>query len=409
MTPSDSAASGFRLEIGPDEYSARVAALQTVLEREGLDGLCVFGPVRVSYLTGFFYAATERPIALAIPQAGEPGLLIPQLEADHLAQQCPDFKLISTYLEYPGGGSGQHPLTGVLDLLKLMDLTGGRLAVDHDGYENRWGYRGPKLSQLLGRKVAERLDLVDDMRMVKSTAEVALIEEACRWGDHAHRLMHDAIREGSNELLVSHEASLQATREMLTTLGERYVPKSREGMPAQAMFIAGQNTSNPHGLHKQRGVQRGDVLVTGAFAVLGGYESELERTMIVGEPSADFIHFFEAMVAAQDTAFSALRPGRRCCDVEGDVTAFIRNELDMVALTRHHTGHAFGLEGHEHPFLDLDDETVIEPGMIFSLEPGLYIPGLAGFRHSDTVLVTETGCRNLCRYPRDLASLTVTP
>ena len=400
-------ASEARLEIMPAEYAARRAALQGVLERENLDGFCVFGPVRVAYLTGFFYAATERPIALVIPQAGEPGFLIPQLEADHIAQGCPSIKNIVTYPEYPGGGTGQHPLMKIRELLELLHLSSGPLAADHDGYENRWGYRGPKLSRVLGREVKARLELVDDLRMVKSPAEVALIEEACRWGDHAHRLMQDAIREDVSELLVSHEASLQATRDLLAALGERYVPKSREGMPAQAMFISGGNTANPHGLHEQRGVQPGDVLVTGAFAVIGGYESELERTMIVGEPSAEFTRYFEAMVAAQEVAFAALRPGRRCCDVERDVTEFIRDELNMAPLTRHHTGHAFGLEGHEHPFLDLDDETLIEPGMIFSLEPGLYVPGLAGFRHSDTVLVTQTGCRNLCRYPRDLASLTV--
>lgn len=403
VPPSDAP----RLEIGPAEYRGRVQALQATLGREGLDGLCVFGPVRVSYLTGFFYAATERPVVLVVPREGDPGLLIPRLEVDHATRQCPALEHVLTYPEYPGGGSGQHPLFRLLELLDRLGLRRGALAADHDGYENRWGYRGPKLSQLLGRPVRERLELVDDLRMVKSPAEVALIEEACRWGDHAHALMQRGVHVGGNELVISHEASLRATREMLAALGDRYVPKAREGLPAQAMFIAGGNTANPHGLHEQRGVRAGDVLVTGAFAVVGGYESELERTLIVGEPDATFRRYFEAAGAAQDAAFAALRPGRRCCDVERDVTNFIHDELGMSELTRHHTGHAFGLEGHEHPFLDLDDDTPIQPGMIFSLEPGLYVPGLAGFRHSDTVLVTDSGCRNLCRYPRDLERLTV--
>ncbi len=396
-----------KLEISEAEYSGRVASLQAGLEAHGFDGYCAFGPTRVSYLTGFFYAATERPIVLVVPREGKAGLLIPKLEVDHVAKQCPNLQHVVTYPEYPGGGSGKHPLRFLLELLDLLGLGQGTLAVDHDGYENRWGYRGPKLSGLLGRVVSERLELVDDLRMVKSEAEIALIEEACYWGDHAHHLMQQRIHVGSSELIISHEASLQATRDMLTELGTRYVPKAREGMPAQAMLIAGGNTANPHGLHEQRGVQEGDVLVTGAFALVGGYESELERTMILGEPDDTFTLYFEAMVAAQDAAFAALRPGRRCSDVERDVSEFIRKTLGMAELTRHHTGHAFGLEGHEHPFLDLDDETVIQPGMIFSLEPGLYVPGLAGFRHSDTVLVTDTGCRNLCRYPRDLASLVV--
>lgn len=398
---------GARLEITPAEHETRRGALRARLEQEGLDALVVFGPTRVAYLTGFFFSATERPVALVVPREGEPALMIPRLETDHVALQAPDIRRVHAYPEYPGGGSGRHPMHHLLDLLADLGLTGARLAADHDGYENRWGYRGPALSSLLGRPVPQRLELVDDARAVKSRAEVELIREAARWGDHAHRLMHDAIHEGADELELSQAASLQATRDMLAALGERYVPKSREGKPANAMFIAGKNTSNPHGLHERRGVRAGDVLVTGAYGVVGGYESELERTMIAGEPSREFRRYFDAAGAAQDAAFAALRPGRPCSEVERDVASFIRDELGMADLMRHHTGHAFGLEGHEHPFLDLDDHTEILPGMIFSLEPGLYVPGLAGFRHSDTVLVTDDGCLNLCAYPRDLESLTV--
>ena len=396
-----------RLEIERSEYEARVSALQARLEGEGLDAIVVFGPTRVAYLSGFFFAATERPIALVIPREGEIGALIPKLETEHLQLQAPQIARVVIYPEYPGGGSGRHPLHGLVDLLEELGVRSGRLACDVDGYEHRWGYRGPRLSALLERVIPERLELIDDARAVKSHAEIALIHEACVWGDHAHRLMQDAIHEGASELELSQSSSLQATRDMLATLGERYVPKSREGKPANAMFIRGANTANPHGLHESGGVRAGDVLVTGAYGVVGGYESELERTMIAGEASLEFRRYFAAMLAAQDAAFVALRPGRLCCDVERDVSDFIHRELGMGELMRHHTGHAFGLEGHEHPFLDLDDQTLILPGMIFSLEPGLYVPGLAGFRHSDTVLVTEDGCKNLCAYPRDLESLTV--
>ena len=395
-----------RLEISAAEHKERLARLQGVLEREHLAGMCVFGPTRVAYLTGFFFAATERPVALVVPTTGDPALLIPKLEIDHVAQQVPWLARVETYPEYPGGGSGRHPMQVLKALLDDLGLHSA-LAADHDGYENRWGYRGPKLSEVTGSPVTERVDLVDDLRMVKSATEIALIREACRWGDHAHQLMQEAIAPGADELLVSHRASLDATRAMLEALGGRYAPKSREGMPAQAMFIRGANTANPHGLHQGGGVEVGDVLVTGAFALVGGYESELERTMFVGEPSAEAERYFEAMLAAQDKAFEALRPGRTCAEVEREITDFIVQELGLEGALRHHTGHAFGLEGHEHPFLDLDDPTPIEPGMIFSLEPGLYIPGLGGFRHSDTVLVTQDGCENLCGYPRDLARLTI--
>ncbi|WP_425146404.1 M24 family metallopeptidase [Deinococcus sp.] len=398
---------GERLEIGAAEYRQRRERLGARLQEEGLDAVCVFGPVRVAYLSGFFYSPTERPIALVLTARGQLAALLPRLEVSHFQQQGPELDDLAVYAEYPGGGEGLHPLSVLRALLGRMGLLGGRIGADLDGYEHRWGYRGRALSSVLGQPVRADVALIDDLRMVKSDAEIALMREACRWGDCAHRLMQDAIGVGGDELLVSHGASLAATRELLRELGERYVPKSREGLPANAMFIRGANTAHPHGLHQAGAVQAGDVLVTGAYGVVGGYESELERTMIVGEPSAEFQRYFGAMLAAQQVGFGALRPGRTCAEVEGDVRRFIREELGLDALVRHHTGHAFGLEGHEHPFLDLDDLTVIEAGMVFSIEPGLYVPGLAGFRHSDTLLVTPHGSERLSLYPRDLEALTV--
>jgi Xaa-Pro aminopeptidase len=128
--------------------------------------------------------------------------------------------------------------------------------------------------------------------------------------------------------------------------------------------------------------------------------------MIVGEPSAEFVKYFDAMLMIQQAGFRAIRPGRTCGDVEADVQREVA-QLGFSDLTRHHTGHGIGLEGHEPPFLDLGDETVLEPGMVFSIEPGLYVPGVAGFRHSDTAIVTEHGVEIATYYPRDLASLIV--
>lgn len=128
--------------------------------------------------------------------------------------------------------------------------------------------------------------------------------------------------------------------------------------------------------------------------------------MIVGEPSAEFRRYFEAMVHVQEVAFAALRPGRTCADAERDISGAIA-ELGYAELQRHHTGHGIGLEGHEQPFIDMGDETELKPGMVLSVEPGLYVPGFAGFRHSDTIVITEKGCDAMTFYPRDLDSLIV--
>lgn len=394
------------LDLTAQDYRDRRGRLALTLQERGYGAMVVFGPARVSYLTGFYFAATERPVAALVSDTGDGTLFVPALEADHVRQQCPDLGDPVTYPEYPGGGSGEHPLLTLGRELRRRFPHARALAADLGGYESRWGYRGPRLEEAAGLPVHEHLEFVDDARAIKSPAEIALIREACHWGDYAHGLMQQALEIGSDEMLVSHETSLRATRDMLAALGSRYVPKAREGLPANTMFIRGRNTANPHGLHQTGGVQAGDILVTGAYGVVGGYESELERTMFVGEPTPEQARWFGAMLAAQDAGMAALKPGRPCHEVEQEVRAVLEAHGAMPYV-RHHTGHAFGMEGHEHPFLDLDDPTEIRPGMIFSIEPGIYVPGLGGFRHSDTLVVTETGAERLSLYPRDLQSLTV--
>jgi Xaa-Pro aminopeptidase len=295
------------------------------------------------------------------------------------------------------------------ELLDRKGLLGRRLGTDADGYGDVSGYAGPTLSAVNsdGDTLLAR-DVVDRLRQVKSPDELSFVRESCTWGNLAHRLLQKHMAIGKTEIEVSLAATSEAILSMLDTLGSTYVSPGRglRNPPVSASFIAGANTALPHGMRREQGLRTGDAIITGASADIGGYHSELERTMIVGEPGSEFVKYFEAMLVVQESAFRALRPGRTCADVEADVRREIE-QLGLAHLTRHHTGHGMGLEGHESPFLDLGDQTVIEPGMVFSIEPGLYVPGVAGFRHSDTAIVTEDGMELATYYPRDLPSLIV--
>jgi Xaa-Pro dipeptidase len=162
----------------------------------------------------------------------------------------------------------------------------------------------------------------------------------------------------------------------------------------------------PHGFVKGHGIQKGDVLVSGAGADIDGYRSELERTMIVGEPTLEQERAFSAMLALQSRAIEIMAPGVTAAEVEL-ATVTLAEELEVQDSLRHHVGHSIGLEGHEAPFLDRGDEAVLEPGMVFTVEPGVYVKDIGGFRHSDTVVITETGCRVMTDYPRELKDLIV--
>ncbi len=391
------------LAIAQHEYDARSAALAEHLRSRELCAAVLFDSAYVLYYTGFAFVPTERPIALVVDAAGERGLLVPRLEREH-AQANAGVEHVADYAEYP---SERHPMETLKQLLEKM-AAGGPLGADTDGYPWIFGYRGPTLTELTGSEPERIAGFVEDGMTIKSEAEIELIRESAKWGNLAHSLLQRYTRAGLTETEVTRRASTEATLAMLDAIGPLYRAQSpfSDGAAAGYRGQIGRNAAIPHALANNVTFQPGDVLVTGATAPVWGYYSELERTMVLGSPTADQRRMFEHMVALQDTAFEALRSGARCSDVDRAVRAYY-DEHGLWDYWRHHVGHAIGLRYHEGPFLDIGDDTEIRPGMVFTVEPGLYSPDLGGFRHSDTVVVTRDGLDFLTYYPRDLESLTL--
>ena len=391
------------IAITPEEHRARCAALVRHAQTAGLAGVVLFDPYYVLYYAGFAFVPTERPIAFVLGADGTRALVVPRLEVEHAeAKSTPD--RVEHYLEYPGDPRAEDVLAATLTDMGLS----GTIGADQDGYPWILGYRGPALSNLSGATVVRVVDQIEAQMAIKSEAEVALIRESVRWGNLAHRLLQRYTSVGVTETEVAQRASDEATFAMLDAIGEIYRAQSFVSSGAHAGYRGqiGRNSAIPHALAGNLVFQRGDVLVTGASAPVWGYLSELERTMFVGEPTPQQEQMFAHMVALQDIALGAIRPGRLCSEIDGAVRAYFE-EHDLWPHWRHHTGHAIGLRYHEGPFLDSGDHTEISPGMVFTVEPGLYSPELGGFRHSDTVLVTEDGIEILTYYPRDLASLII--
>jgi Xaa-Pro aminopeptidase len=370
------------------------------MEAAGLDALVVFYPARIAYLAGFHHVPTERPVALLLGD-GYSALVVPAVEKEH-AESLPGIDRVEVYFEYPGDAP---PMEHVHRALLGINASPARTAADHDGQVPLWGYRGPRLSALTGHPVADGEPLIEELRRVKSAAELECIRVACEWAVRGHRRMQDSIRSGRTEMESYAPAELETLREMVTEM-PGWRPRGLGGPGITAMFVGGKSTAMPHGFVRGHGVRAGDVLVSGAAANIDGYHSELERTLIVGEPTPAQRAAFEAMAALQSRAIEVMRPGLAVAEVELAVLELAR-ELGQEAHLRHHVGHSIGLEPHEAPFLDRGDPAVLEPGMVFTVEPGLYLPALGGFRHSDTVAITATGNRILTPYPRDLESLLI--
>ena len=389
--------------ITADEYRMRRESVAAGMDAAGLDAICVFYPARVAYLTGFHHIPTERPIALVLGSKANAVLIVPAVEKEH-AESSTSLDRIDVYFEYPGA---QHPMERVATVLTEIGARPRRTGADHDGYIPYWGYRGPRLSELIGQAPLDAEQIVESLRQVKSAAEVACIQLSCDWAARAHRRMQSAITPGKTEMECYAPAGIETLREMLREM-PGWRPRGFSGNGLTAMFVAGRSTAMPHGFVKGHGIQKGDVLVSGASADIDGYHSELERTMVVGEPTAEQARAFDAMLALQTRAIEVMAPGVTAGEVEL-ATVRLAHELGVADNLRHHVGHSIGLEGHEAPFLDRGDEAVLEAGMVFTVEPGVYVQDLGGFRHSDTVVITDDGCRVMTDYPRELKELVISP
>jgi Xaa-Pro dipeptidase len=392
-----------QLKITDSEYAQRNHRLQEIIDELGVSGLVLFDADYVKYYVGFAFIPTERPMAYVISKSGERAMFVPRLETEH-AKSMGAIDRVSYYLEYP---DTNHPMNVLVDMLKDMGID-GTIGADSDGYPWIFGYRGDPLSELTGNKVINCRAPIEDQMAVKSPAEIALLKESCKWGNLAHMLLQKYTKVGIGEVEVAQRASNEATLMMLDTIGPIWRNNSNyyEGAVATYRGQIGRNAAIPHALSSNIQFQDGDVLVTGASAPVWGYVSELERTMILGSPTDDQKRMFDHMINLQTMAMEALEPGKPCSEVDKEVRAYF-DKHDLMPYWKHHSGHTIGLRYHEGPFLDIGDDTLIKAGMVFTVEPGLYVPELGGFRHSDTVVVTDDGAEMLTFYPRDLDSLTL--
>ncbi len=388
------------------EYEDRIEKIRLTLRRKGSGALYLTSPTRILYSTGFAHISTERPLAVVIPTDGPIFLMGPHLEHDHVRKDSQMIEQVYNYPDYPGT---VHPVRQFAKILDSTKLARSKIATDSfDGTAGGWGYRGPSLKELMpNTKFFDGRDIIDEMRLVKSRQELRLLRESAKWSHVAHDILMDNITPGSSDVLAGLKASREALQRMLRKLGSTY-RQLKWGLSPVAVGFRGQvgpESAIPHTVFTKRKMRRGDVLVTEAGVEIGGYTSELERTIVLGNPSLRARRYFEAMLKAQSAALREFKPGARCSHIDLVSKKTIEAE-GFSECIRHHTGHGIGLDAHEPPWLDLGERRTMRPGMVFSCEPGIYVPGYAGFRHSDTIEVAKSGMSFITEYPRELSDLT---
>lgn len=395
------------IKIPDSEYLARIDRLRALMAAKDLGAVYISSPTNLRYFAGLRYLPTERPAATIIPRTGEVTFFGPIIEKDHLAYQT---RIITRAYHYPDYPGEIHPMKRFASWLGELGLTGMKIGVDNPSfYSSPWGYKGPKLSDLVHDTGFLPVgDDLEEMRLIKSKNELACIRETVRWGHTAHELLQKYLAPGVYDFEAATKASLEASTLMKKELGPEFKGTTTSPLTANAGIRGqvGANSAYPHSVSIERPVKKGDVIGTGASADIEGYHSELERNLFMGKPDDRVRKYHRIALEMQQAAFEALRPGTKCSDADR-ASYRVAKDNGVTGYLRHHTGHGMGLEGHEPPFLDVGDATIIRPNMVLSCEPGVYVPALGGFRHSDTIIINEDSAEWVNKYPRDTNSLTI--
>ncbi|WP_327698341.1 aminopeptidase P family protein [Streptomyces sp. NBC_00459] len=360
-----------------DDYRARMGRAVRAAEDAGLAGLLVAPGPDLVWLTGYApTAVTERLTLLVLAAGQDPVLVVPALEAPDAAHAAGAPALT---LRHWTDGKDPYAATAA-----LLDAT-GRFGVS----DNAWALHLLALQQALPRSsyvsLTEGLPM---LRAVKDATELARLAAAGAAADAAYEEIRRVPFGGRRESDVAGNLA-----DLLRRFGHSQVDFT--------IVASGPNGANPHHEAGDRVIEHGDMVVLDFGGLLHGYGSDTSRTVHVGEPDAEQRRVHDIVREAQEAGFRAVRPGAACQDVDRAARAVI-TEAGYGEYFIHRTGHGIGVTTHEPPYMIEGEERPLVPGMCFSVEPGVYLPGRFGVRIEDIVTVTGDGGRRLNNTTREM-------
>jgi Xaa-Pro aminopeptidase len=344
----------------------------------GIDLLLATPSADLVYLIGYGGHASERPTLLAVPARGDAIVIVPRLEAPRLE-----------YLSTMSVHSYEETDDPYALLLHTLPTETARIALS----DQAWATVLLGLQRVYpGARFEAAGTLLRSLRMVKGADELDLLRRAAAAVDRAF------------DRIVSRRFSGLAERRLADELTAVVAGEGVDTSDWGPIVASGPNSASAHHLTGDRLIQQGDSVILDYGGVLDGYQADTTRTVHVGDPPDDFVHAYEVVRVAQQAAVQAVRPGVPAASVDAaarDVIAHAGYGDYFV----HRTGHGIGLDTHEEPYIIEGNELVLEPGMTFSVEPGIYLPGRFGIRIEDIVAVTDGGCERLNTAPRELKSV----
>ena len=369
------------------EYDRRLAGLRRVMAEEGLDAALITSMHGVAYYSGFLYCAFGRPYACVV--TGDRSVTVSaNIDAGQPWRRSADENVVYTDWKRDNYWRAVRDLIG----------TGKRVGIEGDHLTLA---QSAKLKAFLEAEAVDIAGATMAQRMVKSAEEIALIREGARIADVGGAAVRDAIRVGTREIDVA-----MAGRDAMEAEIAASHPDS-ELRDTWVWFQSGINTDGAHNPVTTRRLEAGDILSLNTFPMISGYYTALERTLFVGEPDAASLKIWEANVGAHELGLSLIRQGATCSGICAEINAFFTGR-DLLQYRSFGYGHSFGVLSHYYgreAGLELreDIDTVLETGMVVSMEPMLTLPdgmpGAGGYREHDIVVLGEDGPENITGFP----------
>jgi Xaa-Pro dipeptidase len=358
--------------ITPAEHAARVAKLQGLMRAAAIGALVVEAGSGLVYFTGIEWHTSERVTAAVIPAAGEVVIVTPAFEEPSVRESLRIAADVRPWNE------DESPAALIARVLADRQVATGKIAVDR---AVRFFVVDALRRAMPDAAIVAGEALVNQCRQIKSPAELALMQRANAITLAAMRAVHDQIAPGM-------------TQHDIAALMDR--TSAKMGGPSEfSLVLLGEASAYPHGSRQPQVVREGTVVLMDCGAVLHGYQSDISRTFVYGEPTPRQRKVWNTVRRGQDIALETAKIGVPVGTIDDAVRAFYTREgwgpgYHLPGLS-HRTGHGIGLDGHESPYLVHGDATPLAPGMCFSDEPGLYIPGEFGIRLEDCWHMTERG------------------
>jgi Xaa-Pro dipeptidase len=358
--------------ISQAERLQRIAKARALMQKTGIGSIIVESGSSLDYLTGVQWHRSERLTAAVIPATGDPIIVTPFFEKPSVAETLAIPAEIRTWNE------DEEPLKLVADFLRERGVAAAPVGFEET---DRYFIFDRLSQQLPGLKAVSANPVVRTLRMLKSPAELALMQAANDITIRAMRHAGEATRAGMTP--ADFGAAIDAAT---STLG---------GSPEFALVLIDEASALPHGSHKPQIVKRGSTILFDCGCTVHGYQSDISRTFVFGQPSAEQRKVWDQVHEGQQIAIRAAKIGAPAGSVDDAVRAAYESwgygpGYKLPGLS-HRTGHGIGMDGHEPVNLVHGEMTPLAPGMCFSDEPGIYIPGKFGVRLEDCWHMTETG------------------